>query len=102
MVQAAEHGQARTLVGAVDAFAHARVAPDAKRVATRGAHYFLPPVLPALPSLRRTYSPSCRMPLPLYGSGGRMPRICAASWPTACLSAPETVILVVPSTAMVS
>ena len=30
------------------------------------------------------------MPLPLYGSGGRISRICAASWPTCCLSGPLT------------
>src|SRR6267143_6616802 len=32
------------------------------------------------------------MPLPLYGSGGRTLRICAAVRPTRCLSAPLTVI----------
>ncbi len=33
------------------------------------------------------------MPLPLYGSGGRWARILAATSPTACTSAPTTVIL---------
>src|SRR5215208_2511804 len=32
------------------------------------------------------------MPLPLYGSGGRILRISAAIWPTCCLSAPRTTI----------
>src|SRR5262249_23349454 len=35
---------------------------------------------PALPTLRRTCSPRYRMPLPLYGSGGRIARRSAANW----------------------
>ena len=34
------------------------------------------------------YSPSYLTPLPLYGSGGRKPRMSAATWPTSALSAP--------------
>ena len=36
--------------------------------------YFLPPILPALPALRRICSPAYRTPLPLYGSGLRVAR----------------------------
>ena len=39
-----------------------------------------------LPALRRTRSSAYRMPLPLYGSGLRILRMSAATWPTACLS----------------
>src|SRR5262245_14032037 len=39
-------------------------------------HGYLPP---ALPALRRMISPAYLMPLPLYGSGGRSPRISAAT-----------------------
>ena len=41
-----------------------------------------------LPALRRTCSPSYRMPLPLYGSGLRTARTSAANCPTCCLSVP--------------
>ena len=34
------------------------------------------------------------MPLPLYGSGLRILRMSAATWPTSCLSAPATVMRV--------
>src|ERR1700694_124310 len=40
------------------------------------------------------------MPLPLYGSGGRIDRIWAATCPTCCLSAPLIWIFVVPSAFM--
>src|SRR3546814_13215622 len=36
------------------------------------------------------FSPAYFTPLPLYGSGGRKPRILAATSPTRCLSAPVT------------
>src|SRR4029079_10534196 len=52
--------------------------------------YFLPPILPALPALRRMYSPEYRTPLPLYGSGLRVARTWAATWPTSSLSIPTT------------
>jgi hypothetical protein len=42
--------------------------------------YFFPPILPALPALRRTFSPAYRTPLPLYGSGLRVARTFAAIW----------------------
>ena len=42
------------------------------------------------------------MPLPLYGSGLRTDRTSDANWPTACLSAPLTWILVVPSSCTVT
>ena len=48
----------------------------------------------ALPAFFRTYSPSYRMPLPLYGSGLRILRMFAAISPTCCLSMPRTTIAV--------
>src|SRR3569623_2236853 len=82
---------------------HRQASPGAAPRAKRGAiaatplfeqrktlgHYFF------FPSLRKIYSPSYLMPLPLYGSGLRQRRISAASWPTFCLSDPEisTVVL---------
>src|SRR3546814_3578857 len=39
---------------------------------------------------RMMFSPAYFTPLPLYGSGGRKPRILAATSPTRCLSAPVT------------
>src|ERR1700716_4090797 len=50
--------------------------------------------LPALPALRRTFSPRYITPLPLYGSGGRRPRRLAATWPTSSIEIPETENLV--------
>src|SRR5690606_7733123 len=41
-------------------------------------------------SLRMMVSSEYFTPLPLYGSGGRKPRIFAATCPTICLSAPCT------------
>src|SRR6478735_1002834 len=46
--------------------------------------------LPAFPTLRRTFSPAYRTPLPLYGSGLRILRMFAATSPTCCLSMPCT------------
>src|SRR5438034_3986709 len=43
-----------------------------------------------LPALRRTCSPTYRIPLPLYGSGGRMARSSAATCPTSSLFTPST------------
>src|SRR5512146_2798072 len=57
---------------------------------TRRDAYFLPPILPALPALRRTISPAYRTPLPLYGSGLRVARTWAATRPTSSLSIPTT------------
>jgi hypothetical protein len=39
-------------------------------------------------------SPAYFIPLPLYGSGGRQPRISAATCPTNCLSMPLIMIIV--------
>src|SRR3546814_4211243 len=57
-----------------------------------------------LASLRMMFSPAYLTPLPLYGPGGRKPRILAATSPTRCLSAPVTqtsvwvgVLIVIPS-----
>src|SRR4029453_9410867 len=47
--------------------------------------------LPAFPALRRMTSPWYFTPLPLYGSGGRILRMFAATSPTSCLSMPATV-----------
>src|SRR5436189_5316888 len=47
-----------------------------------------------LPTLRRTYSPEYRMPLPLYGSGLRSARSLAAVSPSSALSAPLSGIAV--------
>src|SRR5690606_22108093 len=57
--------------------------------------------LPALPALRRTTAPAVRTPFPLYGSRLRSLRMLAATSPTACLSMPRTVSLVLPSTSNV-
>src|ERR1700754_1110632 len=46
--------------------------------------------LPVFPTLRRTFSPAYRTPLPLYGSGFRILRMLAAVSPTNCLSMPLT------------
>src|SRR5690606_23799652 len=54
-----------------------------------------------LASLRMMFSPAYLTPLPLYGSGGRKPRILAATSPTCCLSAPLTTISVCDGVAMV-
>src|SRR5262245_59040894 len=51
-----------------------------------------------LPALRRTFSPWYRMPLPLYGSGGRTLRISAATCPTNSLSTPSIFTCVLLST----
>src|SRR5690606_24647881 len=56
------------------------------------------------PSVRRMSSPAYFTPMPWWGSGGRKPRILAATSPTRCLSAPVTttsvwvgVLMVMPS-----
>src|SRR5687767_15930534 len=55
--------------------------------------YAAEPVLAALPALRRICSSTYLMPLPLYGSGFLMRRICEAVSPTSCLSMPLTVMM---------
>ena len=42
-----------------------------------------------------------KAPLPRYGSGGLFSRICAATWPTACLSMPLTMIVLLSGTSKV-
>src|SRR6185369_7755384 len=89
------HDQAGTLRGAVDVLAHPEVAPCPPDGALGGhaaatleqsrAHF-----LPAFPALRRLTSPTYLTPLPLYGSGGRIFRMFAATSPTCCLSIPAT------------
>src|SRR6185503_3981526 len=59
--------------------------PAATALAERCAHF-----LPAFPALRRMTSPTYFTPLPLYGSGGRIFRMFAATSPTCCLSIPAT------------
>ena len=54
--------------------------------------------MPDLPAFLSIRSPSYLMPLPLYGSGGLIARILAASLPTNSLSGPDTVTLVLLAT----
>src|SRR5262245_6177969 len=62
----------RTELGVPDLPSHARPQPPA-----------------ALPALRLTRSPTWRMPLPLYGSGGRIRRTSDANCPTRSRSEPS-------------
>src|SRR5690606_1167990 len=91
----AGHDQARPLGRAEDLLPDPQMpAPALQRATARGlsgqglgaCHDYLP----AFPTLRRTYSPSYRTPLPLYGSGRRSLRMFAATSPTFCLSMPST------------
>ena len=70
----------RPLVGAAHAPAHARLAALARRQSSVDSRHrcYLPPAPAALPALRRMRSSAYLMPFPLYGSGGRSARICAA------------------------
>src|SRR5439155_27134214 len=89
--------QARALGGAEDVLADpevpARLADPPRPGHPRatapleqcGSHF-----LPAFPALRRITSPWYFTPLPLYGSGGRIFRMFAATSPTCCLSMPST------------
>src|SRR5581483_2070868 len=93
---AAEHRQSRALRRALYAGPHAGVFPapyGANVVQLVHDYFFFPPTLPALPALRRMYSPRYRRPLPLYGSGGRSSLMRAATSPTRCLSTPVTMLL---------
>src|SRR5262249_17546246 len=87
VVRAAEHGQARPRPRARHAVPDAMAADHAPLVLVvmSAAHDAAPA---AFPAFRRMYSPSYFTPLPLYGSGGRKPRMSAATWPTSPLSAP--------------
>src|SRR5262245_41321360 len=88
-----EHGQARSLGGARDLLADPAVTPTAvfgfAETHDRTLCYFAD-----LPAFRRMYSFAYRMPLPLYGSGLRILRMSAATWPTSCLSCPRTTMRV--------
>src|SRR5262245_27580765 len=87
---AAEHRQTRTL-GRTDHAAANAITPDAPALVVIVGSTHDDAVPAALPALRRMYSPSYLTPLPLYGSGGRNPRISAADWPTCHLSGPAPV-----------
>src|SRR3990172_1572090 len=65
------------------------------------ARYLPPaaPAFPALPAFLLITSSLYFTPLPLYGSGGLIALILAATCPTSCLSAPLSVITVCFSTA---
>src|SRR5258705_460577 len=84
---ASEHAEARPLRRAHDAVPDAIAAdlPPLVLVVVSARHYAAPA---ALPAFRRMYSPSYLTPLPLYGSGGRKPRMSAATCPTMYLSGP--------------
>src|SRR5215475_11612239 len=73
----------------------ARASGPLARVALeqRGRHF-----LPAFPAFLRMTSPWYRTPLPLYGSGGRILRMFAATSPTCCLLTPSTLKMVGRST----
>src|SRR6185437_3909930 len=91
VLRRAEHGQPRTLRGAVDALANRALALGALAVFVGAVldvsrHGYLPAVFPAL---RRMVSLTYLMPLPLYGSGGRKLRIFADAAPSAWRSMPD-------------
>src|SRR2546423_2753076 len=86
----AVHGETRPLRAPGDALAHPPVAAEPRDALRPRVHQAL--VFAALPAFFRTCSPSYRIPLPLYGSGGRIFRIFAALSPTARLSFPRTVM----------
>src|SRR5262249_53006969 len=88
VLRAAKHRQARPLGRTGNTLANAITPDPAPFVVIVGSAHAAP-VPAALPALRRMCSPSYFTPLPLYGSGGRNPRISAAAWPTDHLSAPE-------------
>src|SRR5262245_33526865 len=87
---AAEHAEPWARRGALDAVPDPVAAdlPPLGLVVMSARHYADPA---AFPAFRRMYSPSYLTPLPLYGSGGRKPRMSAATCPTSALSAPLTV-----------
>src|SRR6266550_4310306 len=95
VVEAAENRQTGPLRGARDVHAHAPVTLRPVHLAVlRLDHAVALAPLPALPGLRRIFSPRYITPLPLYGSGGRNPRISAAAWPTSSIEIPLTENLV--------
>src|SRR6185436_20658655 len=100
VLRAAKYRKTRTLRRTDDTAPDA-IPPDAAAFVLVVGPAHDDPVPAALPALRRMYSPSYLMPLPLYGSGGRKPRISAHDCPTCHLSAPETTSRVGFSTLMV-
>src|SRR5262249_31516972 len=96
VTQRARHHETRTRLRAEDVLAYAevtaRLADAARRsnAATPTLEQSRAHFLPAFPALRRMTSPWYRTPLPLYGSGGRILRMFAATSPTSCLSMPAT------------
>src|SRR6185503_20409328 len=93
VLRRAEHGQTRTLRGAVDPLADGALALRALAlfggaVLDVSSHGYLPAVFPAL---RRMVSVTYLMPLPLYGSGGRKLRIFADAAPSSWRSMPDKI-----------
>src|SRR5256885_5138463 len=91
VIKAAEHGESRSLRGARRVHTHPPVALQPADLAVDSLDHpaALAP-LPAFPALRRIFSPRYITPLPLYGSGGRIPRRLAATRPTASMEMPDT------------
>src|SRR5216683_1502672 len=103
MVEAAEHREARLFRRPVHAHPDAAVPLQAAFFAISALdHAVVLAPLPALPALRRIFSPRYMTPLPLYGSGGRSERMSAATWPTSSLAIPVTENLVWSCTSMVT
>src|SRR4030065_96307 len=63
---------------------------------------YFPPAFPALPAFLLITSSEYLMPLPLYGSGGLIDLMSAATCPTTCLSGPFMVTMVCFSTVAVT
>src|SRR5215212_2553392 len=100
VLQRAEDRQARSLGGPAQVAPNAAVPLLAQATCIwsleHGRSYFLP-LAPALPAFRRIVSSAYLIPLPLYGSGGRIRRMRAAVSPTSSLSAPLTTTRLFPS-----
>src|SRR4029077_9603520 len=103
MVEAAVDREPRAFLRADDVYADPAVALQAAFLAIGLLDHpaaFAP--LPALPALRRIFSPRYMTPLPLYGSGGRRPRMLAATCPTSSIEIPVTANFVWSWTSMVT
>src|SRR6185312_5306715 len=83
-----EHSQTRAIGRAVHLLADAVLAPLALLLLSL-RHCRVPYAAPVLPTLRLIVSSTYLMPLPLYGSGGRMARIFDAVSPSSSLSMPD-------------
>src|SRR5579859_2762386 len=102
VVEAAKHCQPRALRGAGDVDTHALVPLRTVDLAVCSLdHAVVLAPLPALPGLRRIFSPRYITPLPLYGSGGRIARMLAATCPTSSIEMPLTENLVGSATSIV-